>query len=91
MLLKERNRPEFSIQKLSEMNKSTKLEVLIYLTHFIASLVSGIRRGLVVSVGDLEPGVPGSIPSSGAMVMMECLGQGTFPSLALVCLPRDHE
>ena len=49
-------------------------------------------RGQVVSVGDLGPGVPGSIPSLGVAVVMECpYRQGTFPSLKLVCLPKAHE
>ena len=33
---------------------------------------NGIRSGLVVGVGDLEPGIPGSIPSYGAVDMVEC-------------------
>ena len=32
----------------------------------------GIRCGRVVSVGDFKPGVPGSIPSRGTTVMVEC-------------------
>ena len=33
-------------------------------------LILGIRRGRVVSVGDLKPGVPGSIPSRDTMVII---------------------
>ena len=39
----------------------------------------GIRRGRVVSVGYLEP------------AMWKALGQGTFTSLVLVCVPMNHE
>ena len=39
---------------------------------FDLSLAVVIPRGRVVSVGDLVPGVPGSIPSRGATVMVEC-------------------
>ena len=44
----------------------------------------------MVSIGDLEPAVPGFIPSRldyGGIPF----GQGTSPRLLLVCLPRDHE
>ena len=44
----------------------------------------------MVSIGDLEPAVPGLIPSRldyGGIP----IGQGTCPRLLLVCLPRDHE
>ena len=52
----------------------------------------GIHRGRVVSVGDLKPGVPGSIHSRGTTGMgWSALGQGTFSSLVMVCLPRGHE
>ena len=50
-----------------------------------------IRCSWVVSVGDFKLGTPSLIPSHGTTVMVECLSQGTFPSLVLVCLPRDHE
>ena len=49
-----------------------------------------IRRGRVVSVGDLKPDVPGSIPSRGTTVTVEC-PWATFSSLVLVSLPGDHE
>ena len=48
------------------------------------------RGRVTVSIGDLEPGVPGLIPSRvghGGVT----LGHGTFPSLALACSPRNHE
>ena len=34
---------------------------------------------------------PCSIPSCGTSVMASALGQSTFTSIVLVCLPRDHE
>ena len=40
---------------------------------------AGIRRGRMISVGDLEPDVPGSNRSA------------IEQSLVLVCLPRYHE
>ena len=37
--------------------------------------------------GILDPGVPGSIPGRGTVIIVEF----TFPSLVLVCSTRDHE
>ena len=43
-----------------------------------------------IASGNLEPGVMGLIPSCSGHGGVP-LGKAMFPSLVLVCLPRDHE
>ena len=53
----------------------TELEVLylfVNLLSFVFIQEKGIRCGRVVSVVDVKTGVPGSIPSRGTTVMLEC-------------------
>ena len=48
--------------------------------------MDGNRRGRVISVGDLKPGLPGSSLNRGTTVMVECL----YLPCAVSVLLRDH-
>ena len=50
-----------------------------------------IRHGRVLSVGDLELASQVRSPVEAQQLWWSVLGQGKFPSLVLVCLPRDHK
>ena len=62
----------------------TSCDIIRWVMHLSNSII-------FTSVGDLEPGVLGSITSRGRRSCWNALEQGTFPSEVLVFLPRDHE
>ena len=72
-----------SVEMLTPQRWAPKRAVTTTVNKVFISIVR-IRRSRVVSVGDLEPGLPGLIPSNG--------GHGcAFPSILLVWLPNEYK